>query len=286
MVITLTGTTGTIGRHLLALFEKEAIPVRALVRDIRKAPPVRSAVFCQVDLRREDLLPVALKGTDVLFLLTGNEPGFSRLQMAVAREARKAGVQHVVKLSALGASDHTRSSIAREHWEAEEAIRGEGLSWTFLRPHAFMQNWLSDLAREVREEGVIRSPIGDGKVPFIDARDIAEVAFRILLDPEPHRGKKYFLTGGKAVGYKDVAETLEKLLKRPVRYQPISLEEERKRLQMRGLPPELIEGLLTIAEYQRAGGPTAQVSPHVERLLGRPPRSLEAFLRDHLDAFR
>ncbi len=131
-MITIIGATGTIGRHLLRIFDREGIPIRAIVRDIKKA--------------------------DVLFLLTSNEPGF-------AQNAKNVGVKHVVKLSALGASDKSRSWIVREHC---------GMDWTFLRPHAFMQNWLSDIAKDVKENSIIKAPIGDGKVPFIDARDIAE----------------------------------------------------------------------------------------------------------------
>jgi hypothetical protein len=48
---------------------------------------------------------------------------------------------------------------------------------------------------------------------------------------------------------------------------------------------ELIEATLAILAYQRDGGPTAVVSPTVERLLGRPPLTIEEFLRDHLASF-
>jgi len=46
---------------------------------------------------------------------------------------------------------------------------------------------------------------------------------------------------------------------------------------------KLIEVTLAIAAYQRDGGPTAVVSPIVERLLGRPPLTIEEFVRDHLN---
>src|SRR5690606_9862381 len=137
------------------------------------------------------------------------------------------GVRHVVKLSALGASNHSNSGIAREHWRVEQALQETSMTWTLLRPHAFMQNWLGEGAETVREEGVIYSRIGDGRVPFTDTRDIAEVALRGLLEPEPHAGKRYFLTGGEAVGYEDVAAALSEATGKDVKYQPITMEEAR-----------------------------------------------------------
>jgi len=44
--------------------------------------------------------------------------------------------------------------------------------------------------------------------------------------------------------------------------------------------------LRAIAAYQRAGGATSLVSDKVERILGRPPRTLRDFVRDHAGSFR
>ncbi len=78
---------------------------------------------------------------------------------------------------------------------------------------------------------------------------------------------------------------LEKLLGKTIKYEPISLDEERKRLGAKGLPSELIESFLAIAEYQKAGGLTSLVSPDTERILGITPYSIKDFLRDYIDFF-
>jgi len=286
MLITVTGSTGTIGSELVGLLSDAGAPTRAVLRNVRKARPLPGVVWAQADLADERLLEPALAGTTRLFLLTGNDPGFGETQIGVVRAAEALGVRHVVKLSALGASDHSNSGIAREHWRVEQALQETAMAWTLLRPHAFMQNWLGEAAETVRAEGVIYSPIGDGRVPFIDARDIAEVALRVLLDPEPHAGKKYVLTGGEAVSYHDVAAALSEATGMDVRYQPITMEEARQRMEARGTPPELVDAMLAIAAYQRAGGPTSMVSDNVERILGRPPRTIRDFARDYADAFR
>lgn len=286
MVITVTGATGTIGGELARLLSEAGAAVRAVGRHATRMTPLPGVAWVQADLRDERLLEPTLAGTARLFLLSDNQPAFGELQIAVVRAARELGVAHVVKLSALGASDHSRSWIGREHWAVEQAVRASGMTWTILRPHSFMQNWLGDVAGSVREEGVIHSPIEDGRVPFIDTRDIAAVAAEALLHPDAHANARYVLTGPEAVGFAELAAAVSEATGKPVRYQPISMEEARARMEAQGVEPRLIEATLALAAYQKAGGPTAQVSEDVERILGRPPRSIRDFARDYSDRFR
>ncbi len=285
MVITVTGSTGTIGGELVRLLSEAGAAVRAVFRDPGKVRPLPGVAWVRADLRDARLREPVLAGTARLFLLSGNATGFGRVQIETLRAARELGVAHVVKLSALGASDHSNSAIAREHWEVEQALQSTEMSWTILRPHAFMQNWLGEVAEAVRARGLIESPIGDGRVPFIDARDIAAVAAEALLHPEAHAGRRYFLTGGEAVGYADLAAAISESTGRPVSYRPISMEAARARMEAQGLSAYLIEAMLAIATYQKAGGPTSMVSDKVERILGRPPRTLRDFVRDHIASF-
>jgi uncharacterized protein YbjT (DUF2867 family) len=285
MVITVTGSTGTIGSELVRLLSDAGAPTRALFHH-RRPEPLPGVVHAQADLRDERALEPALAGTDRLFLLTDNQTGLGEVQIGVLRAAERLGVSHVVKLSALGASDHSSSWIAREHWQAEQALRQSKMAWTLLRPHAFMQNWLGEAADSVRREGVVESPIGDAKVPFIDTRDIAAVALEVLLHAEVHAGRKYFLTGGEAVGYAEVASAIGQAIGQRVVYRPITMDEARARQEGRGTPQESIDALLAILTYQRAGGPTSTVSDNVARLLGRQPRTIGDFARDHANRFR
>lgn len=287
MLITVTGATGLIGGELLRLLSEMELPVRAVTRDAARALARPGVAWVQADLADPALMEPTLAGTSRLFLLTDNRPGFADLQISVVEAARRLGVQHVVKLSALGASDHSKSGIGLAHWQAEEALRSAvgGPTWTLLRPHAFMQNWLGELAGTVRRDGRIYSPIGDGQVPFIDARDIASVAAEVLRDPDPHAGRTYVLTGPRAVGFTEVAQALSMATGRPVGYEPISPEQAAERMRAQGMGESAIRGLLALAAYQRAGGPTARVSTDVQEILGRAPRDVAEFAQDYADRF-
>src|SRR3989449_5211779 len=284
-LVTVTGSTGTIGSELVRLLSAAGVGTRALHRDVRKTRALPNVTWVHADLDDARRLRVALDSTDRLFLLTGNEPDFARTQIGVVRAAEELGVKHIVKLSALGASDHSTSTIAREHWAVEQALLSTRLQWTILRPHAFMQNWLGDVAESVRAEGVIYAPIGEGRVPFIDTRDIAAVAAEVLLHVEAHVGKKYVLTGGEAVGDADLAAPLSGATGPAITYRPITLEEGPARLAERGVAAAAIDAMLAVCAYQRAGGATATISPSVERLLGRRPRTLRDFAHDYASHF-
>jgi hypothetical protein len=51
-----------------------------------------------------------------------------------------------------------------------------------------------------------------------------------------------------------------------------------------GLPEWLADGLLELHDVQRRGG-LAETTATVSEILGRPPRTLEAFAADHAEAF-
>jgi len=144
-----------------------------------------------------------------------------------------------------------------------------GMRWTILRPHVFMQNLLGQ-ARAIAHEGRIVGGSGDGRIPFIDTRDIAAVAAVALTRPG-HDGQKYILTGPEALSYSDIARILSGVIGRPVEYHDF-YDEARDRN--------------TLAAHQRAGGKTAMVHDTVRRILGREPRSSAEFAKDHARIFR
>lgn len=191
-------------------------------------------------------------------------------------------VERVVKLSALGATDHSKSIIGLWHYNVERVLRESRLDWTILRPHHFMQNLLDPVTFD-REAGVVYSASGDGAIPFIDTRDIAAVAATVLTE-DGHAGRDVHADGPRSgVSYRDARETLARILdRRTLEYRAESLDEAWRRRRGAGQPVWLAAAQLAIAEYQRAGGPTAQTTDTVEAIIGRAPRTVEQFVRDHM----
>lgn len=278
-MIAVIGATGTIGNELVRLLSARETAVRALSRRPAEGEELPGVEWAAVDLADRDGSAGALAGADRLFLLTGNGADMVRLQKNAIAAARAAGVRHVVKLSALGASDHSQSVIGLWHRNVERALEESGLAWTLLRPHVFMQNLLGQSA-SIRDEGRIYSAAGDGRIPFVDTRDIAAVAATVLNEAD-HEGQRYVLTGPEAISYDDVAEILGRLLGREVTHVAETDDEAWTRLRRLGLAPWAAAAQIALYGYQRAGGPTARVSDVVENLLGRPARGFEQFVRDY-----
>jgi len=267
-MILVFGATGTIGDELISILSTDGVPAIAVTRGAAPAPSRPGIRWVQADLSAPASIGDLFAGVRSMFLLTGNHPDMARLQITAIDAAARAGVEHIVKLSALGASDHARLPIGRAHYEAEAALMASGMRWTILRPHVFMQNLLAQ-APGIAHEGVIVGASGDGRIPFIDTRDIAACA-AVALTRAGHDGEKYILTGPEALSYYDIARILTEVIGRPVEYRD-RFDEERDRN--------------SLAAHQRAGGKTAIVHDTVRRILGRDPRSFAAFARDYAGVF-
>ena len=283
-MILVTGGTGAIGSELLRLLSHAGVPARALTRNLRKAQTLPGITWVVGDLARPETLATAFEGAETVFLLTHYLEDMVELQHNAIAAARAAGVTHVVKVSAFAASDHSNAPIGRWQYQVEKELQASGLGWTMLRPHHFMQNLLAQ-AEYVIKDGAIYSPSGDGKIPYIDARDIAAVAFVTLTQPG-HVGKKYVLTGSEAISYRQAAEIIGAVIGKQVRFVDESPEDARARRIREGVPPAVIESVLAIGAYQRAGGKTVTITTTVADLTGRPPRTVAEFVQEHAAVFR
>jgi len=283
-MILVTGSTGLIGSEVLRGLSKAGMPARALTRDLKKARKMPGVTWVAGDLGKPETLPAPFEGAQTLFLLTHYLEDMVELQHNAIAAARAAGVTHVVKVSAFAASDHSKAPIGLWHYRVEKELGESGLEWTMLRPHHFMQNLLAQ-AEYVIKEGAIYSASGDGKIPYVDARDVAAVAVATLTTPG-HLRKKYVVTGREAMSYRQAAEIIGAIIGKPVRFVDESQDEARARRVREGMPPAVIESALAIAAYQRAGGKTVTITSTIADLTGRPPRTVPEFVREHASSFR
>ncbi len=284
-MIAVTGSTGTVGSAVVSALSDQGLEFVALVRDPDSAASklgdhVRT-VAC--DLSDPDSLDRALRGVEAMFLLTPGGPATVEQAATAVGAAVRAGVAHVVRLSALGADLDAPFQIGRWHAAAEGHVRDSGIPWTILQPDAFMQNLLA-AAPTVRERGELYSARGTGKRALIDARDIGAAAAKVLADPETHIGATYRLTGGEALSDAEVAEHLSRAIGRPVRHVPVSPEVVGDGMRAAGLPEWLIADLLLLDDFT-SRGLVGQVDPALGELLGRPPITFAGFTRDHAQAF-
>src|SRR5438552_2017213 len=106
-MILVSGTTGTSGKEIVLQLANLGIPLKALVRDMAKATPFRGkCVHVAVgDLNEPATLDEAFKTIDRALLLPANNANQVEQERTFIDAAKRAGVQHVVKFSAIGADD-------------------------------------------------------------------------------------------------------------------------------------------------------------------------------------
>jgi uncharacterized protein YbjT (DUF2867 family) len=287
-MILVVGATGNTGRETVPRLLERGIAVRALSRDPERAralPGFSGAEIVAGDPARPETLEPAMQGVTKVFLIPPSGPGSDTSEQNVIEAARRAGVRHIVKLSALCADPSAPSMALSHNYRAEEILKSSGVPYTILRPSSFMQNFLYYYSASIRGEGAVYQSLGEARMAIIDTRDIAEVAIKVLTS-EGHEGKTYDLTGPEALTYAEAAEKLGAAIGRPVRYVDVPAAAYEQALVGFGLPPFVAAEVVNI--YGRGPyreGKAGSISSSVADLLGRPARSFSEFARDHAAYF-
>ena len=281
-LILVTGATGTIGSEVVKQLVEAGHRVRALVRDLAKAARLRDGVEIVVaDLSRPETLPVAFTGVDTVFVAS-NGLDIAALEGNAYDAASKASVKRIVKLSGrhLDADFMQRTPLATSQNASEERLRHLGVAWTILRPGAFASNFLLFIDRA---QWVVALPVGDGQDTPTDPRDIAAVAVLALTRPG-HEGKTYEITGPAFMSYGDMVAKIAAAIGRPLRLVDLPFEVVRDGMVAAGVPLTQADGVMRYFEEGVKAGKIYPPTPTMAELLGRPPRSFDDWVRDHVSA--
>jgi uncharacterized protein YbjT (DUF2867 family) len=190
---------------------------------------------------------------------------------ALVEAAVAAGVRRLVLLSAPGADREGHPLHT-----TEQAVRGSGLEWTILHPGWFAQNFSEDFWLPAVRGGTLALPAGEGRVAFIDAEDIADVAVAALTE-DRHAGRVYELTGPRALGFAEAAELIAKASGRPVRYLAVTPEVFVAQQISHGVPLERARRMSDLVG-RGATGAFEALADGVHQALGREPRRFEDFV--------
>jgi uncharacterized protein YbjT (DUF2867 family) len=277
----ITGATGEIGSlvvdSLIALGERP----RVFVRDAEKAL-IRFGDLVDVltgDLASLASLKAAFAGIEVVFLVNVG-PDLATRDGLAAKVAKAVGVERLIKLSTMDALQ----GLATGAWHArgEAAIRATGIAFTFIEPSGFMSNALG-WAPSIKAESIVRSSTGEGRIAFINPRDIAEVAARVMMTRE-FDGKYLPITGPEALSYGKMTEKISNAIRKPLKFQPISDDEARQGMIARGASAEETEAHILLWQAIREGR-VVSVTDNVAHILGRNPNTFDQWAEENATSF-
>ncbi|EFL37141.1 NmrA family protein [Streptomyces viridochromogenes DSM 40736] len=281
-MIVVTGATGNVGRSLVQALAATGVQVTATSRGISDADVPENVEYRRADLVDPKSLRPVFDGADALFLQNGGPSAHLLSPQDILDVAKAGGVGWVILLSSQGVATRPRSaSHGGTARIIEDAVQQSGMAWTILRPGGFNSNAYA-WAESVRARRTVAAPFADIGLPTIDPDDIAEVAAAVLRE-DGHDGQIYELTGPALNTPRQRAEAIADALGEPVRFIEQTRDEARAQM-LQFMPEPVVETTLTIL-----GEPTLaeqRISPDVEQVLGRTPRTFADWAQRHIAAFR
>ena len=307
--VLVTGATGDTGRATVDELLARGHQVRALAHgddDRSKKLQERGVEVVYGDLLDFDQVRAALNGVQRAYFIYPIRPGIVQATAQFAQAAKEAGVDGIVNMSQIAAREDAKSHAATYHWLAERVFDWSGVTVAHIRPTYFAE-WLLYVAPMIRK-GLLHVPFGTGRHAPITAEDHGTRDRR-----HPRRSRVAQRQGVPAVRPGRVQLPGDRAGPEPGAWQGNRVQAGR----LRGVQADLASRGETSAKSQssrtfsaksertpeeRAGddflfqhlhevaidhqnGIFAGTNDLVEKIGGRPPMTLEAFIEKHRAAF-
>jgi uncharacterized protein YbjT (DUF2867 family) len=265
MTILVLGATGKTGRRVTSALNALGVANR----------PVSRRTEVRFDWSDRSTWGPALDGATAVYLVP---PSLNLDDAEVAEfvpRAVAAGVRRIVLLSARGISPEDGR---------ERAVYESDVDWTILRPTWFSQNFSEDyFLPEVLAGEVVLPEGGEGAHPFIDARDIADVAVAALTQ-DGHANVAYELSGPEALTFGEAVARVGEVSGRAIRVVDVPAADYTARLVGAGVDPAYAE-VLTMSLTAIRNGHDAALSDGVPSVLGHDGRLFGDYAKEAADAW-
>lgn len=252
-LILVIGATGKTGRRVADRLDAAGWPVRRAARSTTPA----------FDWADRATWPAALRGVDRVYITYAPDLAVPAAQGDIAHLidlCLAAGVERLVLLSGRGEPGAQA---------CERLVLDAALDATVVRASWFAQNFHEGPFAEMVQAGVVALPVGDIGEAFVDAEDIADVAFAALTEAG-HVGEVYEVTGPRLVGFPEAVGCIARAAGRPIRFAAVAPADFHAGMVAAGQPPPLADFLVELFETT-LDGRNAYVADGVQRALGRPP---------------
>ncbi len=300
--IVITGASGHYGRNATdrLIAQGRAADLILITRSPDKLTD-RASQDCDVrygDYDKPETLAAAVQGAQKMLLISGTRVGARVVQHRAAIDAAvAAGVKHILYTSFIGIDDPANpAEVRHDHYETEALIRASGMDWTMLRDAHY-----ADAMIIMAGPGMMASKSwphnwGDGREAMVWREDCVASAVAVLTG-NGHEGQIYNITGPELQTCAEMAALVSEITGTPIASVPLSDEEQYGMFDAMGIPRRPVDDLevggipwnsddmVTFGQTIR-GGFLEVCTGDVEKLTGRPPRSVREMIEGNVEMLR
>lgn len=294
MKVLVTAAGGNMAREAIPALARAGVHVRGLRATPGSEQRVLDLGAAEVvigDVRDPAVVSVAMRGMDAVFHVCPGglaywerEIGYSVIEAAIAEDLQNVVVSTLMHPIITALLQHETKR------DVEERLVSGPVNWTILQPCDYMQ---THIPPSTLQTGELLVPYGlNNRQSVVDLADVAAVAVKVLTEGERHVHARYELCGSTHEP-REVAETIARVCGREITVKPVTTREfMRAWVSEHADQVNLPRGL---DEHREARAFAARVLDHInewydahdyvgnpnvlEWVLGRPPTSLEDFVR-------
>jgi uncharacterized protein YbjT (DUF2867 family) len=277
------GSTGNVGSRLIHLLADKKINVAAATRNPDKFTAESDFISpVKFDIEDQSTYSAALDGTDKVFLISPPlRPDSRQISEPFIETMKNANISKVVYMSASGVNYSDDNPLR----QVEIAIEKSGLSYSFIRPNFFMENFTAPaFGGLIKQMGGFFLNADDGKTAFLSADDIAASALKLLTE-DGHDGKGYTLTSSESLDHTEVAKIMSEVTGKTITYTAIPDEAMLKGFMDSGMPEQSAHYMTELYKMVKQGL-FAQTFDDMAELLGRKTVTFREFAEKNKEAWK
>jgi uncharacterized protein YbjT (DUF2867 family) len=274
--ILITGATGNIGKELIKLLKNKGANFVALTTKDEKIDGVETIM---ADFSDIESLKIAMTGISTLFLLLPSHPNAVQFGENAINVAKECGVKHIVRSSGCFANPNSDLFIEKLLGTTDKYLKESGINYTITAPNSFMQNFSTMMMADYKNGAVYQSA-DDGKINWVDIRDIASVNAEILMNPDNFMNQTIEITGQESLNYNEAIQIMNEVTGRQTSYIPIPKEMAIKTMTDMQFPVFVIDLLISLNESIKQGHFEKQ-SKSVENITGKKPITFKEFVTEY-----
>ncbi|KAF8991102.1 hypothetical protein BDQ17DRAFT_1255209 [Cyathus striatus] len=219
MTILITGGTGKTGLKLARLLHAANIPLLITSRAGTASESLPAVKFNWYDPSTFSAPFEKDPSIDKVYLVGPTELDMLPIMKPFIDLAITKGVKKWVVLSSVQ-SGKGGPMIGTVH----QYLHDKGVVYTVLRPSWFYENFSWSFIESIKKRNEIVTAAEDGRVPFISAQDIAQVAFEALTTDDYNYAEP-FIFGPELLTYDDAAALFSEVLGRKITHRRVPVEE-------------------------------------------------------------